>query len=353
MLVFQVYAEPSERKKKAEGGKEGQDAMPFGMRAVHSGEIDLLKMDEHFAAKVALAEKSLSKEDISEFMGSLTPGAQNAIHASAFIWGYENAARYLKNAMKLTEVKNAADSEERSKAVIESMQKQSEGNVEKSKDTNTFVWGYYNEDLKESQAVAGKSEALSQSEKHEEKEREEQIKLPQTAEQAVGMSISNGNANPTLIYCASVHAEAEMHAAARVVEAKREQVRKLVAVERKEGKKAEEREEKKDETQLALERKEETEKEYLEVERKIVAAVDKLDLWGRDDRKNVERVAAMLPSELARHLRANEARFAKRMALRRQLVRWLATSRRLRASISSLPLDKLSRLVKLSKLFGN
>lgn len=346
-MLFQVYADDTEAAKKKRGDHPDEHT-PFGVKVAHGKEIDLLNMEEHFAQTVASVEPTLTKEGVAEFMGTLTPGAQNAIHAACFVWGYENAARSLKSAMKLDEVKNAADTEEKSKAVIESMQKQLEpSGHESATQATTYVWGFYNEDMKEAQAMSAKSESISQRDKVEDKEREK-MQVPATSQEAVGLSVVQNSANPALVYCASAQAEAERQRQAVVVEVKREELAELEDV--KLGRRVISTPE--DAVAVALERKKDVEEEYLRIEKELMAAVSKVDALSRDDPKNVERIANMLPSELRRSLLAKEKRFVRRVAMRRQLTRWLSAARSCRKSVSGLPLDKLKRLVKLSSLFG-
>lgn len=359
MLVFQVYAEPEEKKRKP--GDHPPDHLPFGMRAPSDKEPSILPMgEEHFVSVMASVEKSLSKREISTFMNTLTPGAQNAIYASSFVWGYENASRYLKNAMKLEEVKNAADSEERSKLVIENMTKQADAHTEKNVEGSTAVWSYYNEDMKEAQAISAKSETISQKEKigDKEKEKETQTQVPVNAHEAVGLSVVQESANPALIYCANAHEEIQKQQEA----VKKDEMARLVeegkvravaigkdearAVEKQEG-----RSRAHEAIDAALERRKELTQEYLEVEKELKAAVDRLDALARDDKENVDKVASMLPKELSVYLRARERQFAKRLLLRKQLVRWIASARSGRKAVLTLPLDKLKKMVGLSSLF--
>lgn len=353
MFIFQLYMEEEESAKKKRGDHPA-DHTPFAMKAGKGGS-ELLHNDEHFVSVMASVEKSLSKKDISDFMGTLTPGAQNAIYAASFVWGYENAARYLKNAMKVGEVKNAADSEERSKAVIESMQAQAEKGVEKSKDVSTSVASYYNEDMKETQAVASKSESISQKDKNEEKEkeREQQAQIPQNAHEAVGLSVVHGSATPSILYCANAQAEAEQQKQVKAIEAKRESMARLVEAKGGKAGKAEAAGSEGGEAamDLALERRKEVADEYLRVEAKIMGAIDKLDALS-GEKVNVERLSELLPDELCAYLRRNSRKFAKKAAMRKQLIKWLTASRACRKSVSLLPLDKLKKMVGLSSLFG-
>jgi len=121
MFIFQTYAD----KKDSEGDHE--ENKRFGMKVGKSVDFLAAAMampDEQFAGALVSIDKAFKARGISDFMGTLTPGAQNAIYASSFVWGYENAAKYVQNAMKLDEVKNAANEAERSKIVVESVQQQ-------------------------------------------------------------------------------------------------------------------------------------------------------------------------------------------------------------------------------------
>ena len=353
MLLSQVYAEPERKRKRDTGGAETDekrpDHLPFGMKTVHGKQIDLLNIDSYFASSMSNADPSLAKKDVEDFMSSLTPGAQSVIHAASFIWGYENAARYLKNTMKLSEVKNAADMENKSAAVVESLQKQAEAGNEKHSEMNSVVWGFYNDDMKETQALSSRSETLSQLEKSHEKEHEHahlMVQMPLSAQEAVGASVLQNSANPALVYCAGALAEADNQMQAKLNEVKREELAKLEAL-RIDKKSIQV----KDATEIALIRREEVKDEYLKIEKELQAAVDKLDTLSRDEKKPLEKIANMLPSELRANLLANDLRFAKRVALRRKLMRWLTVARGLRRGITLVPKKKLKAILKLASFF--
>jgi hypothetical protein len=345
MLLFQAYAEP-ERKKKRET-EHPEEAQPFAVLAPQSKSIDILEADDRFASQIAAATKAFSKKGVSDFMSTLTPGAQNAIYASSFAWGYENAARYLKGAMKQEEVKNAADTEERSKAVVESMQRQANADgVGKNVERSSFVFSYYNEDMKETQAQAVSSEAVSERQKHEEKEKERtqlQTLMPLSAREAAGITVAEGNMNAANLYLSESQAELER----RKAEEKGERLARLVVVKPHEQRAKAAGE--KDAVEVALERKEELAESYLEVEKRLSAAVDKLDALAKDDPASLQEIVDGLPLELRRKLSRKE--LSKRVLLRRQLVKWLAFARGGRRSVASLTLDRLKKIVSLSSLF--
>jgi hypothetical protein len=172
MLLFQLAQkrdEDEEHERRRQGMKAGRVPGPI------AGENSLSVLADDYSSSL---ERLLSDKSVSDFMATLTPGAQNAIRAYSFAWGYENAIKHVKNAMKLDEVKNAAVTAERSRAVVESLQEQ--GGRQKSSEISRFAWSYYNEDMKESQAQSGRSEAMSERSKTEQ---QEQLHLPQSAEQ--------------------------------------------------------------------------------------------------------------------------------------------------------------------------
>src|SRR3989338_4867287 len=183
MLLFQTYAQ---RPREGEGEEEGSR---IGMKVRRRVRRSLLGTDEEIEAALSKIEKSFREEGISGFISTLTPGTQNAIYAASFVWGYENAAKYVKNAMKVEEVKNAADAVGKSRAVVESIQSQASGPAEKNRETSSFVWSFYNEDLKETQAQAGVTENLSQKEKAKAEEELEKVRVPLSAQEAAAMAV--------------------------------------------------------------------------------------------------------------------------------------------------------------------
>ena len=354
MFIFQTYAEKKESDSSQDENKR------FGMR-VKSADFLAAAMampDEQFAGAIMSIEKSFKAKGISEFMNTLTPGAQNAIYASSFVWGYENAAKYVQNAMKLDEVKNAANESERSKVVVENVQQQASGET-KNKQANTFAWGYYNEDMKQSQAESGVTETATEKEKtREETQQQSGIMMPLNASEAVSMGIAHNTAAPELLYCsASGDAVLGMHEK-KEEDAKRERLERLEGIRPGEPRiiaihPEEERLKAKASAEIMREaekRQADLVSEHAGVETRLEAALTKLDTFKKDDEANVKKIAAMLPSELARAILSGSGKYAKRKALRKKLESWLAFSKGSRSAIASLPLGRLLKLASLSSL---
>ena len=349
MFIFQAYAE------KRDGDSE--EDKRFGMKIKKTGEFlsaALAMPDEQFAGALVSIEKTFKAKGISDFMNTLTPGAQNAIYASSFVWGYENAAKYVQNAMKLDEVKNAANEAERSKVVIENVQQQASGET-KVKAATTFAWGYYNDDMKQSQAQSGSSETLTEKEKtKEETQQQSGIVMPLNAAEAVSMGIAHSSVAPEMLYCsASGEAVQGMHEA-KEEEEKRERLERMEGIrpgqpriialtpERMKAENEVMREAEKRQAELVS--------EHAEAERKLEAALDRLDTFKRDEPANAKKIAAMLPSELARAILSGSGKYAKRKALRKKLENWLAFSRSGKSAISTMSLGRLLKVVSLSSL---
>jgi hypothetical protein len=347
MLLLQAYAEKNE--------ESTPEDRRMGVK-VRKGEdflsIAMAMPDEQFTSALESLEREFRKNGVSKFMSTLTPGAQNAIYAASFAWGYENAAKYVQNAMKLDEVKNAANEAERSKAVVESVQQQS-GAETKTRTATNFVWGYYNEDMKQAQAEAGKSEAFTEKEKErEELQQQAGIIMPLNAAEAVSAGILNGSATPQVLYC-SAAGEASLDAQE---EQKREHLSRLEQGHGKPRLMALTPDEMR--IKASQEAMKEAEKrmaalihEHNEAEKQLEAALAKAGTFTYDSTDNVKKVASMLPAELGRALLAGRGKFAKRRALKRQLEGWLAFSQSSRGAISRLPLGKLIKLASLSSLF--
>jgi hypothetical protein len=355
MFLFQTYAE------KKDSDSEHEENKRFGMKVGKREDFLSAAMampDEQFSGALVSIEKTFRAKGISEFMSTLTPGAQNAIYASSFVWGYENAAKYVQNAMKLDEVKNAANESERSKAVVESVQQQASGET-KNKQASTFAWGYYNEDMKQSQAQSGVTETVTEKEKtREETQQQSGIIMPLNASEAVSMGIMHNTSTPELLYCSAAgDAVLGMHEK-KEEDAKRERLERLEGIRPGEPRiivlhPEEERLKAKASQEIMREaekRQADLVGEHAEIEGRLEAAIAKLDTFKKDDGANVKKIAAMLPSELARAILAGKGKYAKRRALRKRLMDWLAFSRSGKGAIAALSLGRLLKLASLSSL---
>jgi hypothetical protein len=309
------------------------------------------------------SQNQMKDKEVENFISTLTPGAQNAIRAASFVWGYENAMRYVKNAMKLDEVKNAQDTAEKSRAVIESLESQSKQS-EKTADISKFVWSYYNEDLKEIQAQASKSEAISEKSKvGAPKEEEEQLHLPLAANshEAAANSVRMGEIAPILSYCAASYQEAEAMQQQQAVEQKRKEFARLISAQgmkqpHESGKPESEEEISRkllsDAAKIALVRREEAALELEKMEKQLKEAIAALDQFSEDEKEAAKKISQMLPRELALAIAADARKLAKKRALRAQLARWASFCRSARASILKMPASSIVRLATLSALFG-
>ena len=307
------------------------------------------------AAEMLSPDKVIRDKQAEDFAATLTPGAQNAIHAASFAWGYENAMKYVKNAMKLDEVKNADNDFEKSKAVIESMSVQA-GQNEKSETVSKFVWGYYNEDLKDTQAQAGKTETITEKSKDAEKEKEQQrIQMPLSAPEAVASSICLGTLSPSLLYCADAQQGVAVMQEERAAEQKREELSRLVSPQgaaqkvRTGGAGAVAGGELMDDAaKLALARQDEQAREFAQAEKQLNTAIKTLDKFSEDEADKAKKIAAMLPAELSRYILLHEKALSKKRALRAQLSKWVAFSRSGGKALAAMPSSKLIKLAALS-----
>jgi len=366
MLIFQMQT------KEAGDGSESESSH-FGVRSrkrkgfADDASADSLSVaSDGMAAEMFSARRIALDKDASDFVSTLTPGAQNAIHAASFAWGYENAARYLKNAMKLDEVKNADNAVEKSKAVIQSMQAQA-GKSEVSSEVSKFVWGYYNEDLKETQAQAGKTETITEkanvgsAERAQTREQERMhAAMPATSQEAVFSSICAGSLSPTILYCAGAYQEAAAAQEHLATTARREDFAKLIVDER--AKTARIRAEKDSEekqreiaaeaVKIALQRHNEELEAFEKTEKQLQDAIKTLDKFGEDEKEKLKKIAAMLPDGLSRNLLLQARRLAKKRALRAQLAKWAAFCSEGKKSLASMPSSRIIKLVFLSSFFS-
>ena len=305
------------------------------------------------AAEMLSPSKVTRDKAVEDFASTLTPGAQNAIHAASFAWGYENAMKYVKNAMKLDEVKNADKDVEKSKAVIESMTVQA-GQNEQSETVSKFVWGYYNEDLKDTQAQAGKTETFIEKNRDAEKEKEQQrIQMPLSAPEAVASSICLGTLSPSLLYCADAQQGVAVMQEQRAAEQKREELSRLVspqgAAQKAAGAGAVAGGELMDDAaKLALARQDEQAREFSQAEKQLNTAIKTLDKFSEDEADKAKKIAAMLPGELSRYILLHEKSLSKKRALRAQLSKWITFSRSGGKALAAMPSSKLIKLAALS-----
>src|SRR3989344_363455 len=200
MFLLQVFAE---KRKREEDSERDEDSKRFGMKlrklqqfpAAHLEgapiPADAIEVKEAFAA----AEKLFIKDGLSDALSTLTPGAQNAIKAGSFLWGYENAAKYLKNAMKLAEQKGISGIEEKSREVLGSVQKQASDQNEQLRESEKIIWTFYNDALKDYQAQSSATEVMVEKlgQKHEAQQ------APLSAKEAVSSAIEQQSQYPALL----------------------------------------------------------------------------------------------------------------------------------------------------------
>lgn len=343
MFLFQMQAEKKEEDEK--------DERRLGMKAKRAigeaaSENSLSVLADGYSS---MLQGLLKDKDVSDFITTLTPGAQNAIRASSFAWGYENAAKYVKNAMKLDEVKNAADAQERSRAVIESVQQQAGG--QKTSEVSKFVWSYYNEDMKESQAQAGRSETLSQ---HDKQAEAEQLQFPQTAGQAVALSVASHSHTPALLYCADAANVVQQQHESELSAEKREELSRLVSADEKSraGERAigheDARRRLEEANRLALERQQMLLREYENLEKQLSDAAKMMESFNGERRELEEKLSAKLPGTFAHELLSKQLR-SKKAALA-EIHKWLAFCSEGKKSLLAMPSSKLLKIVSLSSL---
>ncbi|MCX8198174.1 MAG: hypothetical protein N3F07_03210 [Candidatus Micrarchaeota archaeon] len=350
MFLFQL-----QQAARKEEDEDSRSESHVGMKIKRRGKgmpEDFMVLSEDSLASLTL-KNLLKDKEIDSFVSTLTPGAQNAIHAASFVWGYENALKSLKNAMKIDEVKNATDPIERSKAVIESMQSQL-GQLEKKSEVSKFVWSYYNEDLKEAQAHSAKTESITDKTLLA----MQQPYLALNAQEAVCASLAMGTYAPALLYCAGSIDAAQQAAEARLKIEKRERMASLIKQENvvpigkepvSEEQKAKEAAE--EASKIAMQRKEEIVKEWEKLEKDLQIAIKVLDKLSEQERDKVRKIAGMLPRELANFLTINQRAYPRKIALRLQLSSWLAFAQKSRSAFSSLTPSRLFKLASLSSIF--
>lgn len=368
MLVFQMFAD---RKKREEDSEGGEEAKRFGMKLrklqqffeSHLGAAPMPSGAAEVQQAFFAAEKFFSKQGLAGELSTLTPGAQNAIKAGSFLWGYENAAKYLKNAMKLAEQKGISGAEEKSREVLGSIQQQASGQNERLRESEKIIWTFYNDALKDFQSQASSTEVMVEKPGAS----RELSQAPLSAKEAVASALEQQSQHPALLYCSSTDAIRQGIDADRerqVAEAKRGELGKLVSAgqgipaaqqagrEKEEGKARLLPQGQQAELQLALARREELLREYGEAERAIEKAIEQLELVkGNGPERPQQMAETSLPPSLARLL-AGKKEPLKRAALIKQLKKWLAFARKGRSGLAAIPAGKMAKLLSLSSLLG-
>ena len=386
MLVFQAFADKKKREEE-EGRSEGERR--FGMKIRKLQQFlaayldgapipaDAAEVKEAFAA----AEKFFSKEGLADELSTLTPGAQNAIKAGSFLWGYENAAKYLKNAMKLTEQKGISGIEEKSREVLGSVQNQASSQNERLRESEKIIWTFYNSALKDFQAQASSTEIMV--EKLISGRETQQV--PLSAKEAFASALEQKSVYPALLYCTNlleIQRELEEEHQKQAAEMKKEELERLVGAQqeilaipqeqKKDLRLAQEELRKKEaepvtipdtrqrneeklpvsqpELSLALKRHEELLREYEQAEKALEKTMEQLEAVRGNDS---ERIRAILDSYLPpaiSQLLAGKKELVKRSALIKQLKKWLAFSRKGRTELAAMPLGRIAKLLSLSSL---
>ncbi|MCX8197131.1 MAG: hypothetical protein N3G80_02335 [Candidatus Micrarchaeota archaeon] len=320
--------------------KENEEQTSMQRQFLQSAFPEIIPISDSKDAEslMSIVERSFKKHGIADFLSTLTPGTQNAIYAASFVWGYENAARYVKNAMKLSEVQSAKTVEEKSKALIESVQKQAA--QEKETDISHVIWSFYNEDMKESQIESARSQTFF--EKHKQ---QQELLIPQDGQQAVVSGILQNSLSPLLLYCASSqqHAESE----------KKEEFAKLFMPQpavQLQVKTPQEKEETESE-QLVIKNKEEVLQQLKITEEQLKQAQMLIEKVEKDNQSRLKEILQKhLPPLLYLEL-FGQSKALRKLAVKKQLQKWLAFCSSAQKQLSIFPAGKLIKLALLSKLF--
>ena len=386
MFVFQL-----QRQRKGE--EELTEMQKQFLAAAVAGGIPLPSDQRELASAVSDIAKSFREHGLSDFISTLTPGAQNAIYAASFAWGYENAARYVKSAIKLAEAKGITDSEDMSRAVVENVVKQASDHSEQGSEVSRAVWGFYNEDMKETQVQTARSETLTEKEKEGKEKDKPAVQLPQSAAEAVANGISEQSLSPVLLYCTAGQQAIEQQQVRQAEAQKREEMARLVVQETpvqaasSEKVAAQERlaAEKREEGQkaaseilslqeklrsgafpeelaksgvsaevaaAAMQRQQELVRELEKSEKAIKNAVAVLDRMKSEDEERLRRaISSALPPELASLLLHRKEMLLRRLAVKKQLKAWLTFCSGAKAELRGMPAGRLIKLLSVSKLF--
>ncbi|MCX6773301.1 MAG: hypothetical protein NTV88_06075 [Candidatus Micrarchaeota archaeon] len=385
MLIFQVFA--GKKKDDEEQTTEGHDPR-FGIRLrkvakflkahLEGGEMPLEAAE--VATAVRQAQKYFERNNLSDFMTTLTPGAQNAIYAGSFLWGYENAAKYVKNAMKLVEAKNDSMLDT-SKEILKSVQGQASQQNELVRSSEKIIWTFYNESLKDFQKQVASTEIMV------EKPGIEQQTAPLTAKDAIAQSIEQNSSYPALLYCVSmkeIERELEEKRSDLLTEKKKEELVRLetqqvvkigeeeiaqirvaqVALRKELNIIASMPDTKQKEEQLSpgvatvsepalaasIKRHQELISEYARTECAIEETLSQLEIIrGNDEARIRATVDANLPPQLAQII-LRKKELAKRIALQKQLKKWLVFCGKGKGEASKISRGKIAKLLSLTQL---
>jgi hypothetical protein len=111
------------------------------------------------AIKVAIGKEAqkFAGSDCAQYVEGLAPSAQAAIYASSFLIGYDNTHKAVKKAMSETSLKASSTVEERSDFTVQAVADYANTKTSQMSRAASFVWSYYNEDLKSQDAYLAKS----------------------------------------------------------------------------------------------------------------------------------------------------------------------------------------------------
>jgi len=255
--------------------------------------------------------------------------------------------------MKTEEVKNITDPVEKSRAFIENLDAQIQ-KIEKNTEVSKIIWSYYNEDLKDVQTYFSKSEAITEKPKIAETEK---VFVPSNVNEALSISLASSTYSPLLYYCIGSPDILQSEKELKAINLKREELINMLKTENPvavslEEKKLEQEISKKLNTELEksiMQRKDELVARLEQYEKDIEKAIRVLDKFSEQEQEKVKKIASLLPSELREFLLKNENLFTKKLALRIQLSKWLAFSRKSKKALSGL---NPARILKFASLLN-
>lgn len=311
-------------------------------------EQEIFQPQQFLQSEMKEAEKLFEKKGYSNFLQTLTPGARNAIYAASFAWGFENASKALSSAMEQQEAKAESDKVSKSTSVVKSMCDSASENSLAQPQAVSFVWSFYNEDLKRSQATAAKSEIMVEGSAGERQMRSQQAGIAdlQKQEQAMPQIVQTEmqrQMQETLSQCieqGDLSRSFEACAALRV-----QQGAQKIEIEKAQQAKVEISEEKR----AAM---------LAEYDKAISATEQKIGDIKNADAKDLQALEALvqkeptLPQGMLNRLSSLKKEDRGKRAYLAMLKKELLSLQRGRSTLSSLTCGALSKMLSLKSLLG-
>ncbi len=285
------------------------------------------------AIKAAINKEAqkFATSDCADYVASLSPSAQAAIHTSSFLIGYDNAHRAVKKAMSETTLKSAASVKEKSDFTVQAVADYANTKSSQISHAASFVWSYYNEDLKNQDAYVAKSASSFMVAEASGEE------LSKQANFALEKTVADLSIAPSYQFCiAQAGGQEEAHAQPTIVP--------VQVLEQKEARLS---------VQISEKRREELVKQYDIAIAQVQESVEKMNKSNDADKRAIrEIISAPMPRSITDALKLIPPEQKNRKIVLMILLGRLDFLRRGRSEILSLTGKKLAALVSSLPFLG-